>query len=342
MKNQRFTHINKTERLEIAALLGRRRSIGFIAEALGRSKSSVSDEIKKNSVNGEYDPQKAHNKSRVRRQKSKYQGMKVRSLDRLERYIVEKLKLDWSPELIVGRIKYWDNHIPYGSFRAVYKYIDSVYGQHLQKHLVRKYKKKKPSAKKAKEKIKDRSFIENRPGITEKRGRFGDWEGDLIVSGKSGHGVLIVLHERKSRYVLIRKVLSQSTEVINQAIYELTGGLVQLASLTLDNDISFAKHEELSDMIGVPIFFCHPYHSWEKGGVENTNGLIRRYIPKGADISQYSDIEIAGIQNLLNNRPRKCLRFKTPQEVMAENNQLKQGLDAMLVRDKIKQAGCSA
>ena len=341
MNRNRFAHINKTERLEIAALLDRKRSIGFIASALGRSKGSLSDEIKLNGVNGVYDPWKANTKARVRRRNAKYQGMRVRDHDDLEKYIAEKLGLDWSPELIAGRLKYVDKAIPYVSFRGVYKYVNSVFGTHLQKLLVRKYRKKKPKSAKTSQPIANRTFIEERLKITENRGRFGDWEGDLIVSGKSGKGVLVVLHERKSRYVLIRKVLSQATEIINQTIHELTGGLVKFKSLTLDNDISFAKHEKLSNLIGAPIFFCHPYHSWEKGGVENTNGLIRRYIPKGSDISQYSDIEIATIQNLLNNKPRKCLKFKTPKEIMSENNQLKVELDAVLNLEKIKQTECS-
>lgn len=190
--------------------------------------------------------------------------------------------------------------------------------------------------------------IDKRPKIVDKRRRFGDWEGDFIVSGKSGKGVLLTLYERKSRYVLTRKLTSKNINEIHQTIYELTGGIV-MNSLTLDNDIVFKKHKELSRVLGKPVYFCHPYHSWEKGGVENSNKLIRRYISKGSDISSYSDKYIQMIQDKLNNRPRKCLDFKTPYEIMAENNQFKNidnnekiKLDDIIKVEEIKKAECSA
>ncbi|MFZ5341157.1 MAG: IS30 family transposase, partial [Patescibacteria group bacterium] len=115
--------------------------------------------------------------------------------------------------------------------------------------------------------------------------------------------------------------MSQKTDIINQEIFKITGGFICFNSLTIDNDISFSKHQELSEMIKAPIYFCHPYHSWEKGGVENLNKLIRRYIPKKTDISQLGDEFIQTIEDKLNHKPRKCLNFKTPYEVMLENNQ---------------------
>ena len=131
-----------------------------------------------------------------------------------------------------------------------------------------------------------------------------------------------MLHERKSRYALIKRIMGLNMKTTYQYIFEMTGGIV-INTLTLDNDIIFRKHKELSLILGVPVYFCHPYHSWEKGGVENANKLIRRYIPKGSDISKYSDEYIQMIQGKLNSRPRKCLNYKTPQEVMLVNNQFK-------------------
>ena len=171
--------------------------------------------------------------------------------------------------------------------------------------------------------IKNKLFIEKRPKIVSKRERFGDWEGDLIVSGKDGKGVLLVLHERKSRYPLIERVLSRKTEIINQKIYQMAGILVCFNSLTIDNDISFSRHEQLSALLGAPVYFCHQYHAWEKGGVENTNKLIRQYIPKGSNISKFSEEYIKEVERKLQNRPRKCLSYKTPLEVMTENKQFK-------------------
>ena len=145
--------------------------------------------------------------------------------------------------------------------------------------------------------------------------------GDFIVSGKDGSGALLVLQERKSKYVLIKRLLSRDTMTVNGAIHEITRGIAHLNSLTLDNDISFKRHRELSESLGSLIYFCHPYHSWEKGGVENMNKLIRRYIPKRTDISRLRDEFVQEVQDKFNHRPRKCLGFKTPYEVMIENGQ---------------------
>jgi len=120
-----------------------------------------------------------------------------------------------------------------------------------------------------------------------------------------------------------------TADLVYRYIAELTGGVL-MNTLTLDNDIIFRKHKELSKLLGVPVYFCHPYHSWEKGGVENTNKLIRQYIPKGSDISQYTDAYIQMIQDKLNNRPRKCLKYKTPLEVMLQHSQLKKETYAMI------------
>lgn len=322
MKKKKYTHIKKAERLEIAILLKRSLSIREIAYALKRDPSAISREISNNSIDGIYDPHKANHKAYVKRKYSKYQGMKVAENKELRRYIKEKLKDDWSPEQISGRIKEVDKDIKYIGFKGVYKFIYSPYGRQLENCLRYRGKKRRKKYNKL-SKIKNRTFIDERPEITNKRERYGDWEGDFIVSGKNGKGVLLVLHERKSRFPIIEKVMSRKTSVINRRIYEMTGIFVHFNSLTLDNDISFSKHQELSEMLNAPIYFCHPYHSWEKGAVENTNQLIRRYISKGADISKYTKKEIRDIETKLQNRPRKCLKFKTPLEVMVTNNQFK-------------------
>lgn len=320
-KTKKYRHIKKAERLEIAILLKKKYSYEDIAEALGRDKGAVSREIRRNSANGVYDPEKAENKAKVKRLYSKYQGMKVVGSKELRNYVETKLAEDWSPEEISGRIKEEDKHIKYISPKGVYKFVYSVYGRRLEKHLAYKGKKKsRPRTKVTK--LAERVFIDQRPEIVENKRRFGDWEGDFIVSGKSGKGVLLVLHERKSRYALIKRIIGLNMKAAYQYIFEMTGGIV-INTLTLDNDIIFRKHKELSRIIGVPVYFCHPYHSWEKGGVENTNKLIRRYIPKGSDISKYSDGYVQMIQDKLNNRPRKCIRYKTPKEVMLANNQFK-------------------
>lgn len=345
MKNIKYTHIKKTERLEIAILLNKGYSRRDIARTIKRSASSISEEINNNSVNGIYDPNKAHHKAYVKRKYSKYQGMKVVSNVNLWNYILDKMRQDWSPENISGRIKEIDCHIKQISAKGIYKFIYSVYGRNLEQYLTYKGKKKKPKISQKVSEIKDRVFINKRPKIVDKRRGFGDWEGDFIVSGKNGKGVLLTLYERKAKYSIIRKLPAKEIELVHQIIHQLTGGYI-INSLTLDNDIVFRKHKQLSELLSCPIYFCHPYHSWEKGGVENINKLIRRYIPKGSDISQYSEECVKFIEDKLNNRPRKCLNFKTPKEIMEENHQLRNEikfvLHDILKVEETKKAECSA
>lgn len=255
--------------------------------------------------------------------------MKIVERPELRAYVEEGLQNDWSPDEISGRIKEQETHLPYVSFRAIYKFIRSPYGRTLEQRLRYRRKRKRNGRAAKVTKLERRVFIDQRPKIVEKRRRFGDWEGDFIVSGKQGRGVLLVLHERKGRYVLLRRILDMSIENVHRYIFELTGGVI-MNTLTLDNDIVFRRHEELSRLLGVPVYFCRPYHSWEKGGVEYSNKLIRQYIPKGSDISQYSDEYIRRIQDKLNNRPRKCLGYRTPLEAMEENHQPKHEINVMM------------
>lgn len=324
MKNTaKYTHINGAERKEIAFLLEKGHSLRNVAKMLGRSPNTISLEVSENSVKGVYDPLKADHKAYAKRKYSKYQGMKVADDSQLRAYVEEKIKEDWSPEEVAGRLKEVDGHIKYASRGAVYKFVYSVYGRLLERRL--RYKGRKRRGRKGIKAIqfKNRVFIDKRPVCIGKKTRFGDWEGDLIVSNKTGKGVLIVLYERKAMYVAIKRLLTRNCSIINRYIREMTGGFICFNSLTVDNDISFRKHEELSGLLGAPIYFCHPYHSWEKGGVENINKLIRQYVPKGSDISKYSNEYVKEVETKLNNRPRKSLNYKTPLEVMIDNNQFK-------------------
>lgn len=322
--------MTKADRDEIEILLAKKYSQREISTALGKAHDAVGYEIRENAVNGVYNATKANHKAYVARKYSKYQGMKIRSSETLENFVEEKLAIDWSPDEISGRIKYVERRIKYASAKAIYKYIYSVYGRLLEKFLRYKGKHKKGGNSVKATELKDRVFIQDRPKIIEKRRRFGDWEGDFIVSGKGGSGALLVLVERKSRYVIIRKLMSRDTQTVNAAIYQMTGGMVYFNSLTIDNDISFRRHVELSRMLGAPVYFCQPYHSWEKGSVENMNKWIRQYVLKRADISKLTEEYIRFIEERLNGRPRKCLRYRTPQEVMARHHQFKREVTNIL------------
>ena len=320
----KYSHISLVERKEIELLLNKGRSQNYIAQTLQRSKSSISEEIRSGKTNEIYNAKKAQHKAYARRKYSKYQGMKIVKNKETRDYVEAHLKDDQSPETIAGRIKEIDNHIKYAGKGAIYKFVYSVHGRKLEKHLYSKavHKKSGPKRKNGKT-LSDRIFIGERPAYIDNRRDFGDWEGDFIVSPKSGSGVLLVLYERKSRYTIIKKLTTRNNDEVNKTIYELTGGLVCFNSLTLDNDIAFKKHKELSKMLGINIYFCEPYKSWQKGGVENINKLIRRYIPKKTDISKVDDKYIQSIEDKLNNKFRKCLNYKTALEVMLEYNQLK-------------------
>lgn len=208
----------------------------------------------------------------------------------------------------------------YASKTSIYEWLYSIYGQKYCKYLKSKrYDPRKRKKKSKKSLIPNRIGIEKRSKKIDNRKEFGHCEADAIVSGKrtGSKESLIVSQERKSRFVQIRKVNSLKPDLFNSAILEMNK-LVEMKSLTLDNGIENQYHEKLN----IQTFFCDPYSSWQKGGVEHANGMIRRFIPKGCDISKYSDDYIGEIEDALNNKPRRCLNYKTPLEVMRENGLL--------------------
>lgn len=331
MKNKKYHHIETTERQQIDQYLKDGRSHRSIARLIGRSRNTISYEVKENSVCGRYDWKKADRKAKNTRKASKHQGMKVVFGPGLRSFVTAKLREDWSPEEISGRIKYVEKSLPYISPKGIYRFIYSAYGRQVERFL--RYGPKGKRKKKGYEKVsklKDRVFIDKRPKSIEKRRHFGDWEGDFIVSGKKGKGVLLVLVERKSRYVVIRKLMVKTCNEVNLMIAEILGGIVLFSSLTLDNDIVFRKHKVLSGTLGRPVYFTHPYHSWEKGTVENMNKWIRQYVKKGSNISKYSDQYIQFVEDRLNDRPRKCLKFRTPREIFERRVKLKKEAYAII------------
>ena len=316
---KKFKHLGKSDRLEIGILLDKGYSDQEIASVLGRNRSTIYRERTRNQVNSNYSPVKAQHKAYVRRKYSKYQSMCIVEDMKLREFIETKLlDDDWSPEQIAGRLASKAGLRPV-SAPTIYKYIRSPYGRQLEYELDLAKQKRLASKKKHQRKVtslENRIFIDERPEAVDDRKQFGHWEGDFIVSGKQyGNTSLLVLHERVSRYTLIARVVSRTVAEVEDVLADALKFIGNFKSLTLDNDIAFQRHDELSQLIQAPIFFCQPYHSWEKGGVENINRLIRRYIPKGCDIAQYEQREIWDIQHKLNNMPRKVLGFKTAKEV---------------------------
>ncbi len=309
-----FKHFDFKEREKIEKFLRKGKSLRFISRALNRSVSSVSDEIKNNSVKGRYAAKKANHKAYVKRETSKRDCLKVAMDVNLKKFVIENIKDDQSPEGISGRLKHIEKGIKHASGKAIYKFIASPHGRQIESHLFSKAVKKKSGRKRGiSVSIDGRTFIDQRPKRVQKRVEFGHFEGDFIESGKDGTGSLLVLVERKMRYPFLAYLKNRSNENVNHLVEELLKD-VPVKSLTIDNDISFQKHEELSEILNTAIYFCHPQSPHEKGTIENRNKAIRRYVKKRSDLSKYEVGYFKMVETKLRNRFMKCLNFKTPEE----------------------------
>jgi IS30 family transposase len=317
-----MTQLTDAERSEIAILLVKGYSDHQIGVTLARDHTTIGRERKRNGTKRGYDPKAAKVKAKKRRRYSKYQGMKVRERPELEKHIVEKLKNGWTPEEIAGHLKTQQEKLPYISAKGIYKWLYSIHGQQYCALLCSRQtrpKKRRPKAERSM--IPNRIGIEKRSARANKRQEYGHYEADTAVSGKRHESTvaLSVLHERKARYVRLRKIPDLKPSTFARSQKKMARDLFR-RTITHDNGIECRKHEEVALALNVKTYFCNPYHSWEKGGVENTIGRIRRHIPKGEDIANFTDAEIAKIEHWLNHTPRKCLNWKTPYEIMSENS----------------------
>jgi len=240
--------------------------------------------------------------------------MKIVEHDDLRKEITARLLDDQSPEAVAGALGR-HRRFPGISKESVYRFIASVYGRRIEAYRWRRRHRRRGRRPKAAQ-LQNRTFIDQRPRNINARKRIGDAEADFIVSGKSGHGILLVVADRKSRMAFIERIVRPSIGDVHAAFLRIKARFPEMKTLTMDNDILFAKHEELEKLLQVKIYFCHPYHSWEKGTVENANKAIRRDIPKGSDISKRSKRFIAALERKLSRRPMKCLDYRNPQEVL--------------------------
>jgi transposase, IS30 family len=310
----KYKHIDLEEREKIEKFLKKEKGIRWISRRLERSVGSISEEIERNSVGGVYSAKKANHKARVSRKESKIQCMRIAMDPDLKRFVTENIEGDQSPEGISGRLKFVEKDIQYVSTKAIYKFVWSPHGRKIEKHLYSKAVHKKGGPKKGtRVSIDDRTSIDKRPKRIEKRAEFSHFEGDFIESGKDGKGSLLVLVERKTRYPFIRYLEDRTTKSVNKAVHEMLLG-IPIESLTIDNDISFQKHKELSDLIEAEIFFCHPQSPHEKGTVENRNKAIRRYVKKRSDLSKYQPNIFEMTEAKLRDKYMKCLNFRSPRE----------------------------
>lgn len=239
--------------------------------------------------------------------------MKIVRHGALRDFVETELLKGQSPKSLAGRIKHHETHLPTVSKESLYRFIKGPYGRKIEAARIRP---KRKGRGKRPEKLEGRKFIEDRPKRVEGRTAVGDAEADFVVSGKRGVGILLVVVDRKYRTAFLELIVQVSIEAVHQAFLRIQQRFPELRTITTDNDILFQKHEELAQLLGVRIFFCHPYHSWEKGSVENVNKYIRRDIPKGSDLSRYSKRFIANLEKKLNERFMACLQYATPEEIL--------------------------
>ena len=347
-----YTHISESERRRTERALGAGKSFRRIATALDRSVSNISEEVARGGGRDKYRADHAQAKAVRTRKNAKLQCLKVAMDPVLKQFVTEQIEQDQSPEAIAGRLKYVEKDIACASTKAIYKFVHSPHGRKIEKHLYSKMVKRQGGPKRGTKKvvIDGRIMIDKRPKHIEKRLQFGHFEGDFIESGKDGTGSLLVLVERKSRYPFLVYTENKSTAHINALIAHTLKG-VPVKSITLDNDLSFQKHNEMSALLGAIVFFCHPYHSWEKGTVENRNRCVRRYVPKKTNLSSVSLERFTEIETILRTRYMTCLHFKTPQEAWntevekekkREKNNQKSVTVPTLPASIIQKIGCSA
>lgn len=319
-----YKQLSCGERDQIAILLARGRSRRKIAKALGRNPGTISRELKRNGapIYKVYLPHKAQLRAAKRKEKS---VRRERIRDKVvRRYILRKLRLRWSPELIANTIpkKYPGHSI---SPEAIYQFIyESPIGQerNLKEYLVKAHRiRKRPGYRKGytKSHIPNRIGIENRPPEAATRVQEGHWESDTIVSSKSTAAMAAML-ERKSRYVRLGKLKSKTSSNFKSAINRRLSHYPEhmRRTMTYDNGSENTQHGEVNAKLGTKSYFCAPYHSWEKGSVENAIGLVRIFFPKGIDFNTVTRKQVKRVEYLLNTRPRKCLDYQTPAEVFKQ------------------------
>ena len=316
---KRYVQLTREERDKIAIWKAERIAIREIARRLDRHHSSILREIHRNAApinKGYYLPSKAQDRASVRKRKA---SLRSKMKDPVLREYVEKhLSIGWSPELIAGRIGQELSGITV-SHETIYQYIYER-APHLRRCLPRRHRKRRCKGYGRKHHrilIPHRVPLEGRAEQVNQRIRFGHWESDTMEGLRSEKVALNVIVERKSRFVQITKVQDRTAKATRRAITKRLRTLPQRArrSITYDNGHENTEHYKTNRALQSRSYFCEPYRSWEKGSVENTIGLVRRFIPKGWDLSSVRPHLIHRIEFLLNHRPKKCLNFATPAEM---------------------------
>jgi len=326
---KQFKQLSDSERVKIYLFLSQGLKQADIAKRLNRNKSTISNELKRNRHEklDEYLPDTAQRKSDKRKQYGRKRGY-IDKNPELRAYIINWLEKGWSPEEISGRMKGQKQPF-YANHETIYQYIYSLSGrkQNLKAYLRRAHRvrQKKGGRKAEKTKIPNRIDIALRPKIADKRRQFGHWEGDTMMF--LGHKQSLATHtERKTRFIVAKRPESLTAEDRSLAANRTFRRMPPEArrTMTLDNGHENSGHEAITEATGIKIYFARPYASWQRGANENSNGLIRWYLPRDTDLNSLTGKQVNAIIDLINNRPRKCLGYKTPKEMFElEMNRIK-------------------
>ena len=312
-----YPRLTEGQRNQLYALKKAGFTQSAIADQIGVHKSTISRELKRNTGLRGYRPKQAHRLACARQSQIPRGQISHATWAEVEKLVRE----DWSPEQINGHLK--ANDEPCVSPAWIYQHIraDKSNGGDLHTHLrCQKKRRKRYGTTERRGQIKNRVSIDQRPKIVDLRTRIGDWEADTVIA-KQGHSVLVTLVERKTRFTVAIKAANKTAQAVTDAICDtLMVYQDRVLTLTYDNGREFAYHEEIATKLRAEGFFAHPYHSWERGLNENTNGLIRQYLPKGKDMDDLSNGDVAKIIQKINYRPRKCLGFKTPNQLFFGHN----------------------
>jgi len=322
-----YQHLTQTDRDRLQAMRDEGVKQKEIASILNVNPGTISREIARNrrkyrkkkhikNKDARYEAGVANHKAYVRRKYAKYQGKNINENNDLKSYVVRKLKKHWNPDEISGRMKK-DHESFYASKTAIYEWLRTSIGDRYCRYLYsgRHYPKRRKGKASKKQMITNRIGIERRPKGAMNRTRYGRYESDTMVSGKkTGSKVaLAVVYERKAKYINARKISSLAPKKFTASVNEMLENQ-NAKSISLDNGIENREHEKIS----VPAYFCDPYSSWQKGGVENGIKMIRKFLPKGVDLAPYSDDDVSYIVQILNGKPRKSLGYTMPKELMVE------------------------
>jgi len=260
-----------------------------------------------------YDAKYAHHLTYVNRTKNRIIGGKIASDIHLKKFIEEHLFDDQSPENISLRLKRIETNLSYVSASAIRRYIKSVYGRRIESHRAKVFRKKRRH-RPAKPHVIDKRMIDKRPSKINKRWGLGHMEGDFIVSGRSGTGIILGLRDRKVRKNLLERILPVSVRNVERALRRMKKRYQEMQTITFDNDILFLEHKRLERVLGIKIYFCHVHAPYEKPSIENLNKDLRRYIPKSSDISKYSKSFVQKLEAKMNRRFMDVLGSLTPDE----------------------------